>query len=95
MSSFFHRDPQRLDHANAFVPEAWLDGRNDADWGLVPFSGGPASCPGRNLALLVTSHLLAGLAAHDLRVGRGRYLACDPLPATVDHLGLRFRFGAG
>ena len=93
VSSFFHRDPQRLDHANEFVPEAWLDGRNDADWGLIPFSGGPVSCPGRSLVLLVTSHLLAGLAAHDLRVERGRYLARDPLPATVDHLGLRFRLG--
>jgi cytochrome P450 len=95
VSSFFHRDPQRLDHANAFAPEAWLDGRNDADWGMVPFSGGPVSCPGRNLVLLITSHMLTGLAAHDLRVERGRYLARDPLPATVDHLGLRFRFGAG
>jgi cytochrome P450 len=91
VSSFFHRDPARLEHADGFVPEAWLDGRNNADWGLVPFSGGPVSCPGRNLVLLVTSHMLTRLAAHDLRVERGRYLARDPLPATVDHLGLRFR----
>ncbi|WP_454858495.1 hypothetical protein [Promicromonospora soli] len=41
--------------------------------------------------LLVASHLLARLAVRDLRVERGRYLAQDPLPATVDHLGLRFR----
>lgn len=93
VSAFFHRDPERLDHADAFVPEAWLDGRNADDWGLVPFSGGPVSCPGRNVVLLVTSHLLAHLAAHDLRVHRGRYLAGDPLPATVDHLGLRFGLG--
>lgn len=91
VSSFFHRDPDRLEHADAFVPEGWLDGRNNADWGLIPFSGGPVACPGRNLVLLVASHMLTRLAAHDLRVGRGRYLARDPLPATVDHLGLRFR----
>ncbi|WP_207212078.1 cytochrome P450 [Promicromonospora panici] len=91
VSSFFHRDQRRLEHADAFVPEAWLDGRNNADWGLVPFSGGPVACPGRNVVLLVTSHLLARLAVRDLRVERGRYLARDPLPATVDHLGLRFR----
>jgi cytochrome P450 len=91
VSSFFHRDKGRLEHADAFVPEAWLDGRNNADWGLVPFSGGPVACPGRNVVLLVASHLLARLALRDLRVGRGRYLARDPLPATVDHLGLRFR----
>ncbi|MFD7025565.1 cytochrome P450 [Promicromonospora sukumoe] len=94
VSAFFHRDPERLEHADAWAPEAWLDGRNDADWGLVPFSGGPASCPGRNLVLLVASHLLARLAAQDLRTERGEHLARDPLPATVDHLGLRFRLGA-
>lgn len=91
VSSFFHRDRGRLEHADAFVPEAWLDGRNNADWGLVPFSGGPVACPGRNVVLLVTSHLLTQLAVRDLRVARGRYLARDPLPATMDHLALRFR----
>ncbi|MFD2792489.1 cytochrome P450 [Promicromonospora vindobonensis] len=91
VSSFFHRDPARLEHADAFVPEAWLDGRNSADWGLIPFSGGPVACPGRNLVLLVASHLLTRLVARDLRVARGRHLAGDPVPATMDHLGLRFR----
>jgi cytochrome P450 len=91
VSAFFHRDPARRERADAFVPEAWLDGRNSADWGLIPFSGGPVACPGRNLVLLVASHLLTLLAARDLRVARGRYLARDPVPATMDHLGLRFR----
>ena len=94
VSAFFHRDPHRLGHADGFVPEGWLDGRHAVDRGLVPFSGGPVVCPGQNLVLLVTAHLLTGLAAHDLRVARGRYLAVDPLPATVDHLGLRFRLVA-
>jgi cytochrome P450 len=91
VSSFFHRDPARLEHADMFVPEAWLDGRNSADRGLIPFSGGPVACPGRNLVLLVASHLLTRMVAQDLRVARGRYLARDPVPATMDHLGLRFR----
>lgn len=91
VSSFFHRDSERLDFADRFVPEAWLDGRADEDWGLVPFSGGPASCPGRNLVLLIASHLLVRLPALGLRVDRARYLAHDPVPATVDHLGLTFR----
>lgn len=98
VSAFFHRDEQRLPFADDFVPEAWLDGRASADWGLVPFSGGPAGCPGRNLVLLVASHLFARLARLGLDVDRGRYLARDPLPCTVDHLGLRFtapRAGAG
>jgi cytochrome P450 len=91
VSSFFHRDPAARPHADAFLPEAWLDGRNNVDWGLIPFSGGPVACPGRNVVLLVASHTLARLATRDLRVARGRYLARDPLPATMDHLGLRFR----
>lgn len=90
VSSFFHRDSERLDFADAFTPEAWLDGRADDDWALVPFSGGPVSCPGRNLVLLVASQFLARVAAWDLRLPRGRYLARDPLPMTVDHAGLRF-----
>ncbi|GAA1738895.1 cytochrome P450 [Isoptericola hypogeus] len=95
VSSFFHRDTERLPDADSFVPEGWLDGRHDADWGLVPFSGGPASCPGRNLVLLVASHGLARLAELDLHVARGRYLERDPLPCTMDHLGLRFGLRPG
>lgn len=93
VSAFFHRDTERLDFADAFTPEAWLDGRTDEDWGLVPFSGGPAGCPGRNVVLLVTSRLLARLAGLGLVVERGRHLARDPLPCTVDHHGLRFAVG--
>lgn len=90
LSASFHRDAGRLPFADAFTPEAWLDGRADADWGLIPFSGGPVSCPGRNVVLLLASHTLARLARLDLAVGRGRYLAQDPLPPTMDHMGLRF-----
>lgn len=90
LSAHFHRDRDRLDIADAFAPEAWLDGRADADWGLVPFSGGPASCPGRNVVLLTAGRLLARLAEADLVHPRGRYLASDPLPATFDHHGARF-----
>ena len=90
VSAFFHRDPDRLAFADDFAPEAWWDGRADEDWGIVPFSGGPAACPGRHVVLLVASHLLARLASLGLEVERGQHLAQDPLPATVDHLGLRF-----
>jgi len=95
LSAFFHRDADRLPFADAFAPEAWLDGRADAGWGLVPFSGGPVPCPGRNVVLLLASHTLARVARLDLTVGRGRYLAQDPLPATMDHLGLRFGLRSG
>lgn len=94
VSAHFHRDPERLGIADAWAPEAWLDGRADADWGLLPFSGGPVSCPGRNVVLLVAGRLLARLSEADLVFPRARYLAADPLPATFDHYGARFRAGA-
>lgn len=90
VSAYFHRDRDRLAIADAFTPEAWLDGRADADWGLVPFSGGPVSCPGRNVVLLTAGRLLARLAEADLVFPRARHLARDPLPATFDHFGARF-----
>ena len=94
VSAHFHRDPERLGIADAWAPEAWLDGRADADWGLLPFSGGPVSCPGRNVVLLVAGRLLARLSEAELVFPRARYLAADPLPATFDHYGARFRTGA-
>lgn len=87
----FHRDRSRLPFADSFTPEIWLDGRAQEYPQLVPFSAGPAECPGRNLVLFITSallaHLLSGppmrLRSHDLGPGR-------PLPATLNNFGLRF-----
>ncbi len=103
VSSFFHRDPTRLDHADRFEPDVWLDGRAAGSWLLVPFSGGPAGCPGRNLVLLTASTLLATLAERvtldlvtptlvdsaRLRLDPGR-----PLAGTLDHFRLAFRVSA-
>ncbi|MGF0315540.1 hypothetical protein [Nocardia fluminea] len=59
---------------------------------LVPFSAGPAACPGRDLVLFVTSTLLAQLlrnatfalrSAPDLRPD-------EPLPLTHNNFGLDF-----
>ena len=92
VSTAFHRDIARLPWADDFCPEAWLDGRADDEWSLVPFSGGPASCPGQNLVLLVASQVLARTTdSLDLTFSRARYLASDPVPATVNHAGLELR----
>jgi cytochrome P450 len=89
---FFHRDDTRLPQADRFAPEAWLEGRPE-EQGLVPFSDGPAECPGRNLALLLCSAVLAALL-------RGEHFALaaptglgpeDRLPGTLSAYGLRFR----
>jgi cytochrome P450 len=89
---FFHRDARRLPYADSFCPEIWLDGRAQADPALIPFSDGPAVCPGRNLVLLLTSSMLAavieqdGFGASSANPLEGR----SALPATLNPFGLRF-----
>jgi hypothetical protein len=53
----------------------WLDGRARQYPQLVPFSAGPAECPGRNVVLLTTSSLLAKLLA-TVDVGFDPRLSC-------------------
>jgi cytochrome P450 len=73
----------------------WLEDRTAADWPLIPFAGGPAMCPGRNLVLLLGSVALARL------IDGGKFpleppTRLDPqrpLPGTLDHFSLRFAFG--
>lgn len=92
LTAGFHRDGETVSFADEFVPEVWLDGRAERRPELVPFSAGPAACPGRNLVLLVTSTLLARmLAAADFRVVSDPVPAPDrPLPNTFDNFGLKF-----
>ncbi|NWN88243.1 MAG: cytochrome P450 [Micrococcaceae bacterium] len=58
---FFHRDDETLAEAHRFTPKLWLTDRDDTDWPLVPFRGGPGLCPGRNVVLLTASAVLAEL----------------------------------
>jgi len=94
-SSFFHRDEENLPWADRFEPQIWLDGRAEASRALVPFSAGPARCPGRTLVLDLTSELLAAVVRdRGLTLDKPRNLATDgTLPRTLDHSGLRFRRG--
>ncbi|QRP49669.1 cytochrome P450 [Amycolatopsis sp. FDAARGOS 1241] len=87
---FFHRDPDQLPCANTFDPALWLDGRAAANPALVPFSGGPGACPGRDLVLFTASTMLANLLQHhDFRL-RDTILTPGDLPLTLDNFGLRF-----
>lgn len=78
-----------------FAPEVWLDERCDPKaWPLIPFSGGPAICPGRHLVLLLTSTVLASLIA-ERQVWLKPLTRLDarrPLPGTLDNYSLRFVF---
>ncbi|MDF2050917.1 cytochrome P450 [Arthrobacter sp. Cr_A7] len=89
---FFHRNHQRLPQADRFDPALWLRDDDQEDWGVVPFSAGPVSCPGRQLTLLLTSALLSCLLkdtaftfqdGHRLSPGR-------PMPGELNPYTLRF-----
>jgi cytochrome P450 len=88
---YFHRDDQNLDYAHQFMPDIWLNGAAD-EWPLVPFSGGPGTCPGKQLVLLLTSAMLAAIL--DRRevslIPPTRLDPAKPLPATLNNYGLRF-----
>jgi cytochrome P450 len=90
---FFHRDDEHLDSADRLDPGLWSGERTDRDWPLIPFSGGPGVCPGRNLVLLTTSSFLGRLlAGHELHLDpRGRLDGSRPLPGTLSPFTLRFR----
>jgi cytochrome P450 len=88
----FHRDARLLPFAHEFTPDIWLDGRAHQNPQLVPFSAGPAECPGRNLVLFVTSTLLANLLSarrFELQ-STPRPTPDGPLPMTFNQLALDF-----
>ena len=88
----FHRDEELLPFAHSFAPHIWLDGTAQRYPQLVPFSAGPAECPGRNLVLLVTSTLLAHLlSALDVElVSTPKPVPGQALPMTLNQLTLDF-----
>ncbi|MEE1751098.1 cytochrome P450 [Streptomyces sp. SP18CS02] len=87
----FHRD-DALPYSDRFTPEIWLDGTAQDTDALMPFSAGPAGCPGEDLVLLATSTMVAALLErHTYLPDRpGRLRPDRPLPRTLDHFGLRF-----
>jgi cytochrome P450 len=88
----FHRDDELLAFAHDFVPDIWLDGRAQEYPQLVPFSAGPAECPGRNLVLFATSTLLANLlsALKFELTSTPKLSPGEPLPMTFNQLTLDF-----
>lgn len=99
-AAFFHRDAERLLHADAFAPGLWLDagtpdGTPPDGSPFVAFSDGPAACPGRSLVLLVTTTLLTTFLEGRRTVRQIAPAPLDParpLPATLSPFRLRFGF---
>jgi cytochrome P450 len=46
ITAYFQRDPVAVPYADRFEPSSWLNGRANGNWSLIPFSAGPAGCPG-------------------------------------------------
>ena len=97
VSSLLHRDDEQLPEADRFVPRMWLDetapaGTSASLRSMVPFSAGPARCPGRDLVLHTSSVVLAALLGPDEPVQTAGRSVPDtgPLPRTLDHTALRF-----
>jgi cytochrome P450 len=89
---FFHRDDRKLPFAHRFSPRIWLDGEPPREWALVPFSAGPAVCPGQNLVLLLTSTMLASLLNDKIWTLKPpvRLNSQRPLPGTLNNYALHF-----
>jgi cytochrome P450 len=89
---FLNRDYERLPLADRWAPEQWL-GRDPAENGaLVPFSAGPAKCPGRHLVSLLGGNLLGAVMTRgELMLRRGTKMSPErPAPGTLDHFALAF-----
>jgi cytochrome P450 len=94
---YLHRGEPAGADADRFAPERWTSDADPAEQGVfVPFSAGPAGCPGRNLVLLTAGAWLAALlAGHDVRLLSHRLDPEEPLPATLNHFALRFALAGG
>lgn len=90
---FFHRDTDRVPFADRFTPETWDGGKTASDLPLLPFSNGPAICPGRHVVLLVTAAFLATvLEGYDVKLTSKQELGPErALPGTLNNYGLRFQ----
>ncbi|WP_433802138.1 cytochrome P450 [Actinomycetospora sp. CA-084318] len=99
VTPYFHRDESREPTAHRFAPENWLspDGRSLDETAhdhrpLVPFSEGPASCPGQDLVLLMTSTWIAAvLDRHEVEPRTAAPLDPSSLPASLSPFDLAFR----
>jgi cytochrome P450 len=89
---FFHRDSERLANADRFEPAAWLYKDPAQMAPLVPFSAGPAACPGRHLVSLLAGMWLAALLdGGRLQLVHPALPPDTPLSGTFDFFSIRFR----
>ncbi len=79
-----HRDPDRYPFADAFVPEAWAQGRPSVVFNHL--SSGPQVCAGIDLVLFIARAVVASILADAHLTLRQPSLDPDnPLPYAFDH----------
>jgi cytochrome P450 len=88
VSAWLHRDPRRPD-ANRYQPDNWLPGPQPGRTGTVPFSDGPARCPGESLVLQTAGAALLELMRSPRRLVSPALNARDSMPAMLNHYGIR------
>jgi cytochrome P450 len=91
VNTFLHRDRERLDYADRFVPEAWIDGDAAERWEFNHFSRGPQGCPGAWLAVLLGKAMLASLLGSRAVEVASPLDPDRPMPYMLDFYSLRFR----
>jgi cytochrome P450 len=91
-NTFNHRDAERHEFADRFVPEEWLEGGSAAeDWSYNHFSHGPQGCPGAGIALYVCRSVLTELLdRRDAELVEAPFDPDRPLPRMLDFFPLRF-----
>ncbi|HWF07609.1 MAG TPA: cytochrome P450 [Bryobacteraceae bacterium] len=98
---FFHRN-RYVDCADRFAPQIWLKdaGLNQTPpvyWPSIPFSEGPGICPGRQVALLMSTSVIAAILERFRLRLKAPHILRAPLPGTLNHFSLSFelrRLGA-
>jgi cytochrome P450 len=88
---FFHRDNEKLDFANKMAPDIWMDKEALLSDGLVPFSAGPAMCPGHNLVPMVASLFIDRLLSEASITLVEPSLDPNALPGTLNNFEVKLR----
>jgi cytochrome P450 len=93
---YFHRH-ESLPCAHKFAPELWLKRDSNDAWPLIPFSGGPGTCPAHHLVSLLGSAMIGVLLERGgIELKPPAILQADrPLPGTLSHYELTLRLRAG
>ncbi len=97
VNGFHHRDAEAFEYADRFAPDAWTEGDAGRQRAFNHFSQGPQGCPGRNLALVLGTAVLAqtlrGWPDLVATEGAGGLDPGRPLPYSLNPYGLRFTAG--